>query len=453
MKSFSNTKCPTWILIYFLSWVQYESISAQNPISPPGYYLADPSAQSWNDSILYLYTSTDISCDHWCSYQHDVLYTLDMKKWYVVSTNFFSKGYNDQVPYNDNYLFAPDCAKKGDEYIMFYCQPDKKNALGTAISNSPIGPFSDGQKLHTGDAHSKIDPSVFIDDDGTSYIVWGQRHVRMAVLESDMRTIDMSTLQDSIITKEEHFFHEGAYMTKRNGTYYLVYADGSRNKKPTCLGYATSNSPFGPYEYRGVIIDNAGCNPGNWNNHGSIFNYQDQWYVFYHRSTHGCRMFRKSCVEKIEFLADGSIPEVEMTTQGALPPLNASEMLEAERACFLSGNVRIEKESHRNEMLSQMKNGDQAVFKYLDFDKGVNAITLRYRTNEKGKLLLFTGSGADQQKVEEIELSSGATLADWEEQKFTLPTITGTHAITMEIIGDEEVSVDIDWLYFNQVTQ
>lgn len=105
---------------------------------------------------------------------------------------------------------------------------------------------------------------------------------------------------------------------------YLVYADLSRADMPTCIGYATSKAPFGPYTYGGVIVDNDHCNPNNWNNHGSIAKFNGQWYVFYHRSTHGCNKMRKACVEPITFNPDGSIPEVEMTSQGAGGPLEAT---------------------------------------------------------------------------------------------------------------------------------
>lgn len=425
-------------------------LKAQNPISPLGMYLADPSARSWNDSTLYLYTSTDLSCEYWCSYQHDVLYTTDMKKWNVVSTHFSSKGKDDQVPYNDELLFAPDCARKDNNYIIYYCQPDQKNALGTAIANSPIGPFQDGQKLNTGEKYSQIDPSVFIDDDGTAYIVWGQGSMKMAILKSDMRTIDTTTIKDGILNYKEHYFHEGAYLTKRKGIYYLVYADESRKNTPSCLGYATSNSPFGPYEYRGVIIDNNGCNPGNWNNHGSIFNFDDQWYVFYHRSTHGCRMFRKSCVEKIHFLSDGSIPEVEMTTQGALPPLDALITLDAERACLLSGHVRIEKEAKLNEKLASLKNGDEAIYKYLNFGDGVNAIKIRYKSYENSKLILFTGYGTDRKKVAELDLVASEKQNRWKEEVFNLPKIEGIHALTLKVQGGDGILNDIDWFKFTK---
>ena len=113
--------------------------------------------------------------------------------------------------------------------------------------------------------------------------------------------------KDGIITEAEHHFHEGIQAFKHNGTYYLTFADISRRGMPTCIGYATSDCVTGPYKYRGVIIDNFGCDPAVWNNHGSVVCFKDQWYVFYHRSSWGSNTMRKSCVEPIEILPDGTI--------------------------------------------------------------------------------------------------------------------------------------------------
>ena len=64
-----------------------------------------------------------------------------------------------------------------------------------------------------------------------------------------------------IVTGEEHGFHEGSPLRKRNGIYYYVYPCVYRDKKLTCLAYATSKSPLGPFTYQGIIIDNAKCDP------------------------------------------------------------------------------------------------------------------------------------------------------------------------------------------------
>ena len=441
-----------YVLVNVYSWLVIllvvTNTFAQNPISPPGVYLADPSARCWNDSTLFLYTSTDMSCDNWCSWKYDILFTKDLINWKLVSNVFSSKGENDMVHYNDHLLFAPDGAKIGDSYYLYYCQPDKNNALGTAISNNPTGPFTNAQILSTGPAHSQIDPSVFIDDDSTAYIVWGQQNMKMAILKPNMRIIDSTTIKSGILTVNEHFFHEGAFMMKRNGIYYLIYADESRKKMPTCLGYATSDKPFGPYKYQGVIIDNSGCNPGNWNNHGSVIEFNNQWYVLYHRSTHGCSILRKACIEKIRFLPNGNIPEVEMTSQGVLPYIEATSKIEAEMACSMQGNVRIEKESDNNEKLSQMRSGDIASYKYLNFGDGLGFVTLRYKVQTVGKLVLYVQNNQQLNRIGELEIKS-QTQSKWEEQTFEMEPVKGVAELVIYAEGGSGDLFEIDWFKFS----
>lgn len=422
--------------------------NAQNPICPPGVYIADPSAKVFNGT-LYLYGSTDESCEHWCSWHHDVISTKDMQNWHFTNDVFSSKGKNDEVSYNDNLLFAPDCAEANDSFYLYYCQPEKDFAEGVAVGTSPLGPFSKGIALNTA-GHSQIDPSCFIDDDGTAYYIWGQFSLKMAKLKPDMRQIDESTIQKDIITEKEHFFHEGAFMTKRNGIYYLVYADISREDKPTCLGYAMSDNPFGPYTYGGVIVDNDGCNPNNWNNHGSIAEYNGQWYVFYHRSTHGCGIMRKACVEPISFNADGSIPEVPMTSQGAGAPLKATDKIDAARACLLQGSLFIASENEHNEILASIHNDDKAIYKYIDFGQGVSSATLRVKVFKEATISL-TADKPWQLQLGRVNVKPGPNQNDWQEITYEVnPKVTGVHALWLQFWGDGENLLEVDWIRFNE---
>jgi beta-xylosidase len=183
-----------------------------------------------------------------------------------------------------------------------------------AVGDRPEGPFRDGVRI---EGPAQIDPNIFVDDNGQAYYFWGQFSAKGAKMNPDLKTLDLSTMRDSILTERAHGFHEGSYVIKRGEWYYYLFADISRNHRPTCLGYAMAKDPFGPYEYKGVVIDNAGCDPEVWNNHGSLVQFGDRWYVLYHRSTHGSRTMRKACIEPIRFNADGTIDEVEMTSQGA----------------------------------------------------------------------------------------------------------------------------------------
>lgn len=423
--------------------------SAQNPISPPGIYLADPTARVWNDGKLYVYGSVDESCDYYCSHRHHVLVTEDMINWQLVENIFASEGEGDGVPYNETVLFAPSAAYKDGTYYLYYCQPDRDFAEGVATSASPTGPFSGGVPIDlTG--YNQIDPDVFIDEGGTAYYLWGQFTLKMAVLKPNMKELQLETIKDSILTEGEHHFHEGAFMTKINGLYYLVYADISRGDIPTCLGYATSKSPFGPYEYRGVIIDNNHCNPRNWNNHGSVAEFDGQWYVFYHRSTHGCNKMRKACVEPIEIRADGSIPEVEMTSQGAGPPIRATQQIEAEQACILNGNLRIEQFEPRNEKLSRIYSGDKAAWKYLDFGAGADSITLRLKAGSKACRVVVSLDKPWHQRLAVIEINPEAG-SDWQIQTYPVKSATGVHALWLHFYGKDDEMPEVDWFSFKPI--
>ncbi len=436
------------IQFIFLTFLIALQSVAQNPISPVGIYIADPSAHVWNDGSLYIYGSLDESFDYYCSHRHHVMKTDDMINWEVFENAFTSKGEGDAVPYNNNVLFAPDCAYKNGTYYLYYCQPCETTE-GVATSTSPTGPFVNGKVINTM-GYNEIDPSVFTDDDGETYYLWGQFTLKMAKIKPNMTELDTTTIKDSIITEKEHHFHEGAYLAKRDGIYYLVYADISRASMPTCIGYATSKSVFGPYKYGGVIVDNNHCDPGNWNNHGSIIKFKNQWYVFYHRATHNSNLFRKACVEPIFFNPDGSIDEVEMTTQGAGKPLLATNKIDAERACLLYGNVRIESLGDNNEQLSKMGNKDKAVFKYIDFGEGVKSVSIRIKAENKGGKIDLILDQPWHKKIAGITIQSNTRESKWQTLTFDVKNTTGIHALWLQSFGESDNLFAIDWIKFNK---
>lgn len=421
-------------------------LKAQNPIVPPGVYIADPSARVWSDGKLTIYGSLDENTKDYCSWRHHVMQTTDMKKWEITENIFASKGEGDEVPYSDALLFAPDCMEKDGKYFLYYCMPDLKAAEGVATSDSPTGPFKNGQKMDLAGIE-EIDPAVFIDDDGQAYYIWGQFEAKIAKLKPNMIEIDPSTIVSGVVNEKEHFFHEGAFMMKRNGIYYLIYADMSRSNRPTCIGYATATSPFGPFKYGGVIVDNNNCDPSNWNNHGSVAEYKGQWYVFYHRATHNSRMMRKACVEPITFNADGSIDEVEMTSQGAGPPLKAFDTIDAARACLLFGNVRIQLDEPGNEILAGIQSDDSVAFKYLDFQEGATKAMFRVKALKGGgEIVIRTGQpwGKEIGRVPVPATEKG----DWQSVTGPIEKTKGIQSLWLSFHGSQPEMFEIDSLSF-----
>jgi len=443
-------------LIVLLLLICFELLRAQNPICPPGLNIADPTTRVWKDGRLYVYGSRDESFKYYCSFDHWVLSTNDLIHWEYTPNVFASKGKNDQIPQNDRLLFAPDCMYKNGAYYLYYCQPG--GIEGVATSKSPTGPFTNAKEIYLKN-YNQIDPAVFVDDDGQAYYMWGQFNAKIAKLKPNMTEIDTTSIVDNLVTEKEHYFHEGGYMVKRNGIYYFVYADMSRKGMPTCIGYATSKSPMGPFKYGGVIIDNDGCDPANWNNHGSIVEFKGQWYVFYHRTTNGCINSRKACIEPIFFNKNGSISEVEMTSQGAAKPLDAFSKIEAERACLLSGHVRVESYSldttnplnpTNSDQLGQIQDKDRAVYKYIDFGEGVDSVTIRIATGNNSGKISFKLDNSWSVPFGEINVEGGGDSKTWKTLSCKVNNVKGIHALnlTFSVAGSE--SFNIDWFKFEK---
>lgn len=252
----------------------------------------------------------------------------------------------------------PDCLPRDGKYYLYFCMPD--DSEGVAVSDSPKGPFRAPVQLPCGG----IDPAVFIDDDGQAYLYWGQLFSHGVRLNADMVSFNRDDIVDDLVTEVEHCFHEGSSMRKIGDTYYYVYADMERGK-PTSLGYATGPSPMGPFTYRGILIDNAPCDPASWNNHGSIECVNGQWYVFYHRCSRGVQQHRRLCIEKIEVLPDGTIPEEKMTSQGVGEPFAPGEKIMGYQACEVHGGCYIDVDAAFGEKLTSLKAGCSAVFRYV----------------------------------------------------------------------------------------
>ncbi len=423
------------------------NIKSQNPIVPAGMYIADPSAHVWKDGKMYIYGSRDESPDYYCSWSHHVLSSSDLKTWTVIENAFASKGVGDEVPYSDDFLYAPDCQYKNGKYCLYYCLANNNNTEGVASSNSPTGPFTNGTTIRL-KGINEIDPFVFIDDDGQAYYIWGQFTAKMAKLKPNMMEIDSSTIKDNIVTEKEHFFHEGGYLVKRNGIYYFVYVHMGRAGRPTCIGYATSKSPMGPFKYGGVIVDNDHCDQGNWNNHGSIAEFKGKWYVFYHRSTHNLYTMRKACIEPITFNKDGSINEVEMTTQGAGGPLKANSVIDAERACLLYGNVRVEAISTNNEALCKIKNDDAAAYKYIDFNESVDSIEVKVFPFAKPFTIAVSVDSPWGPRLCALNIPGGMDGKTALTIKSPISKTEGIHAVWFKFWGETDELVKVDWFQF-----
>lgn len=156
-------------------------------------------------------------------------------------------------------------------------------AIGVAVADNPLGPFKDarGSALVT-DATTPspygwndIDPTVFVDDDGTAWMAWGNPVLYLARLKPNMTELD-GPIQKIALPN----YTEGPWLSKRKGIYYMTYASMAHQNVWERLSYATAPSPSGPWTYQGEL---TGQTRNSYTIHpGIIDDFKGQSYLVYH---------------------------------------------------------------------------------------------------------------------------------------------------------------------------
>ena len=320
-----------------------------NPILPNNEYIPDPEAHIFNDRI-YVYGSHDkFGGISFCLNDYRV-YSCpidDLTSW---SSKGISYKKSEDKEYKGgflNVLYAPDCARGKDGYYYLYYTLGFLGHIAVAKSKEPDGPFhfygyikySDGVILGDKKEYLQFDPAIFIDSDGKIYLYSGygskqrfglkgkrntDKGAMVYQLDDDMLTIKAGpdficqTIYNSKGSEfEGHEFFEASSMRKINNHYYFVYSSFVNHE----LCYAISDHPNKDFHYGGVLISN--CDAGlsekktNYygNNHGSILQLKNKFYIFYHRQTNKNSFARQMCAEELSF--DGlHFKQAEMTSQG-----------------------------------------------------------------------------------------------------------------------------------------
>jgi hypothetical protein len=252
----------------------------------------------------------------------------------------------EDVPWAARQLWAPDAAYKNGTYYLYFPAKGRDGAfrIGVATSKSPAGPFKAEPEPIKGSY--SIDPCVFTDDDGQSYLYFGglsggqlqmirpdgtydpkgsqsdapatrpaafkpSLMPRVAKLSADMLSFDGPVRDATIVDdagkpveKGPGRFFEGAYLHKYGGTYYLSYSTGGSH----FIAYATGTSPLGPFTYRGTIL----LPVHGWTTHHSIVAQDGRWWLFYADSQLSTKThLRNVKVTELFYNDDGTIRRID----------------------------------------------------------------------------------------------------------------------------------------------
>ena len=274
-------------------------------------HTADPAVLVERDT-LWLFTGHDRSGNQSNYVMSDwLLYsTTDLRHW----TEHPSPLHIDDFSWADSkQAYAGHVAKRNGKYYWYvstnWC------GIGVAVSDKITGPYKDalGKPLLTvkdcpASTHSWacIDPAILIDDDGTPYIIWGNRECYYARLKDSMTEID-----GEIHQIELPGFTEAPWLHKYDGKYYLTYASGWPEK----IAYAVSETIGGPYRPMGVISEIAGNSNTT---HPAIVRFRDRWFFFSHNGAlpDGTSYSRSVIAEPLHYGPDGRILNIPPTAEG-----------------------------------------------------------------------------------------------------------------------------------------
>lgn len=295
-----------------------EGLSARQFLLPPppvlpGYH-ADPHIAVFGDRY-YIYPTTD-GTEGWASTSFSCMSSTDLVHW---QNHGVILRLGVDVKWANRNAWAPAIATKNGKYYFYTSSAQN---IGVAVSDTPHGPFVDplGEPLVPKGRWSgqAIDPMVFIDDDGSAYLYWGQGHCWVVKLNDDMISFDPEGVRR--ITPPG--YNEGAFVIKRNGIYYLMWSEFDTRDPRYSVAYGMSDSPMGPFRKaaENPVLKAKGMVQGA--GHHSVVQVpgEDKWFIAYHRFAipDGSGYKRETCISPMRFNPDGTIQPVDVFEAASL---------------------------------------------------------------------------------------------------------------------------------------
>ena len=384
-------------------------------------------------------------------------------------------------------LWAPDVTRGPDgRYFLYYCLSDYPQ-ISVAVCDTPNGKFEYLGCVCDPDSHVVgqrktdtlvFDPAVLVDTDGRIWLYAGNGPLKATQdkkrkkasicmeLEQDMLTIKtepkplIPTIHNSSGTGfEGHEFFEASSIRKFNGRYYFIYSSLLCHE----LCYAISDWPDRGFIYSGTLISNGDIRPESrvvvdfnmkanrlvrnyiGNNHGSLVQVRNKYYIFFHRHTNRNMFSRQACAEEIFMQEGGRFLQAELTSCGLNGgPLQGRGEYEARMACHLyskegalfSAHPLVQNKSHPaftrdgddrehnpGQYIENMRDGATAGFKCFCFNEAAR-ITVTIRG--KGKGLLVVRDDVNGDTVAKIPI---IPCKDWSVACSSLTMANGTYAL------------------------
>jgi hypothetical protein len=423
-------------------------VEGANPIVA-GIGLTDPHIVIYSDRA-WMYATHDFSAK---------LHGFFMKDWWVWSSDDLVHWQEEgRLRPEETFLHKPfnQCwatfgiSKNGKYYWYFSAGPEQ---IGVVVGDTPKGPWKDplGKPLiPKGMLPTQArDPDLMIDDDGHAYMVFGTFNYFIVRLNDDMISL-AETPRPVVLDRRFGPYGEGKTddkpsLHKRHGIYYLSWSSF----------YAVSKNVYGPYTYRGSVIDESQMAPplrkGNvhLDRHGNFFTWHNQWfYGCNDQSLPGCdHYFRDSLLSYVHYRDDGDIAPVRMDLVG-VGQYDAAARIEAEDFFAMTGGEVRECPAGGFEVRGLR--ADSTLNYPNVFNLPANA-TCQFRLSAAGQaggsIEIREGSG-NGALLGTCAISATGGWDQYQTVSTTLRNAAGQSSIWLTFTGPAGELVRLDWLSF-----
>lgn len=285
--------------LFFISIIALSSMSCSKApkeaelSNPLPIILGDPFLLHASDGRYYMYGTSEAGLDGFEVYVSD-----NLTDWENLG-QVYKGGTPEQ--WNVDCFWAPEVYEHNGKYYMFYSANSKDNPdnndenfkIGVSVSDSPAGPFTDlyNRPIFEID-YPVIDANVLFDDSGKCYLYYSRCCYKHPVDSEIARKVKEDGIYDEIeeswiygvelkpdfsgiigepvkllsppstlddvqaewesrsVTDQEapRRWTEGSFIFKKDGKYYIMYSANAYFGGNYAVGYATSDSPLGPFE-------------------------------------------------------------------------------------------------------------------------------------------------------------------------------------------------------------
>ena len=212
----------------------------------------------------------------------------------------------------ERWFWAPEIMEKDGKFYMVYVAEEH---LAVAIAESPLGPFVQSEKRWLSERKA-IDGHFFLDDDGTVYLYYvrfdGGNVIYMAKMNDDLLSFDENNERFLFRADKEWELKdcevvEGPFVLKHNGRYFLTYSANHTRSEDYAIGYAVSDSPFGPFEkYEGNPILHKTEEVNGTGHHSFVRSLDKKELICVYHCHYSKTEFqpRMVCIDRAEFTVD-----------------------------------------------------------------------------------------------------------------------------------------------------